>query len=270
MALSKTSIDNIATVFTTARQEWGSVETYPDEKPQSLKEAYDIQDAALSRFPEDVIGWKVGGIGGQWRDSLGVTRLVGPVFAPFYHVSEGSVTSMPVFENGFAAIEGEVTAVIGADAPINKMDYSTEDALALIQSMHISVEIASSPFSEINDHGPLVTISDFGNNCGLIMGDEIPHWQKLDYASWVFKTVINDDVIGVASANASPGGPLESVRYLLENTARRGCPLTAGMKVLTGAVTGVHQAYAGDTSSVFLNNAHEIQLNLSRPTKKRS
>ena len=38
------------------------------------------------------------------------------------------------------------------------------------------------------------------------------------------------------------------------------------MKILTGAVTGVHQAYAGDSSSVLLNDTHELKLVL-KPLK---
>lgn len=266
MPLSHSSILNIAKTFATARQSGNVIKKYPDQFPESLDEAYAIQDQALSRIPDDLIGWKVGGIGGEWRDTLGVSRLVGPVFKANDYTYDGETIEMPVFADGFAAVEGEVVAVLGADAPANKTDYSTHEAVELISSMRVGVEVASSPFPEINDHGPLVTISGFGNNFGLILGDEIPDWQSLDYENWVFKTVINGDVVGEAPANGSPGGPAESVRYLLENSARRGHPLKAGMKILTGAVTGVHQAYAEDTSSVLLNGAHELKLVL-KPLK---
>lgn len=263
MPLSRSSILNIAETFATARQTGNIIEKFPDQFPQSLEDAYAIQDQALSKTPDELIGWKVGGIGGDWRDSLGVTRLVGPVFKKNDHIYQGEALSMPVFEDGFAAIEGEVIAVIGKDAPANKTEYSLSEAIDLIDAMYVGVEIASSPFPGINDHGPLVTISGFGNNFGLILGEEIPEWESLNYENWIFKTLINGDIVGEAAANGAPGGPAESVRYLLENAARRGHSLTAGMKILTGAVTGVHQAYSGDQSSVYFNDAHEISLTLT-------
>lgn len=260
MPLSKSSISKIAETFAQARQSGAIIRNYPDDFPRSLEDAYAIQDEALSKVPDGLIGWKVGGIGGEWREKLGVSRLVGPVFKANDHEYTGKSILMPVFEDGFAAIEGEVVAVLGADAPKDKTSYSIDDAVNLIASMCVGVEIASSPFPQINDHGPLVTISGFGNNFGLILGDEIPNWKSLHYGSWVFKTIINGEVVGEASADGSPGGPAESVRYLLENSARRGHPLKAGMKILTGAVTGVHQACAGDTASIFVNEAHELKL----------
>ncbi len=160
---------------------------------------------------------------------------------------------LAVFGEGFAAVEGEVTAVIGKDVPAGKTDFTTEDALEFIESLHLGVEVASSPFPGINDFGPLVTISDFGNNYGLILGKEIPDWREMSLADWMFETEINGETVGKATPEGLPGGPVESVRFLLENTARRGFPVKAGMMILTGAVTGVHEAHAGDTASVTLN-----------------
>ena len=39
--------------------------------------------------------------------------------------------------------------------------------------MFIGIEIASSPLVNINDYGPAVVASDFGNNAGLLLGAEI-------------------------------------------------------------------------------------------------
>ncbi len=39
--------------------------------------------------------------------------------------------------------------------------------------MFIGIEIASSPLQNINDYGPAVVASDFGNNAGLLLGAEV-------------------------------------------------------------------------------------------------
>ncbi|MGB3626422.1 MAG: hypothetical protein WA989_11350 [Henriciella sp.] len=251
-----------AKAFVRARTDGLALPAYPGTKPGTLEEAYAIQDAAMDAFPDRLTGWKVGGINGDWRKTLDVTRLVGPVYSTYTHDYNGSVIDMPVFASGFAAVEGEVTAIISEDVPSRKTHFTLDDARALVASLHVGIEIASSPFPEINDHGPLVTISDFGNNRGLILGDEIPGWQALKIESWTFETRINGRVVGTSAPVGMPGGPLESVRYALENTAQRGHPMKAGMKILTGAATGVHQAYAGDEASVTLGGAHEITCKL--------
>ena len=242
--------DMRAETFVRARLSAGSVDVFPGEKPASLDEAYAIQDAAIGLWPKPVGGWKVGRITGDYETEHGQDRLVGPVFTELCFHNDKAVHDMPVFSAGFAAVEGEVTAVISRDAPAGQETFTTEEALSYIEALHVGVEVASSPFAEINDHGPLVTIADFGNNYGIILGKEIPDWRDMKLEDWVFETFINGESVGKAAPTGLPGGPVESVRYLLENTSRRGVPLKAGQLVVTGAVTGVHQAFVGDESEV--------------------
>lgn len=262
---ANSSADSRAKAFVDARLAAQCVSVYPGSKPASLKEAYSVQNDAIELWPAPIGGWKVGRINPPFETEFGADRLVGPVFQPVCHKNSDAVLDMPVFETGFAAVEGEVTAVIAKDVPWDKTSFTIEDALYFIKSLNFGVEIASSPFPEINDHGPLVTISDFGNNYGLILGDEIENWRDMTLEDWVFETIINGQSVGRASPTGLPGGPVESVRYLLENTSRRGLPLKAGMCVLTGAVTGVHQAFVGDTASVTLAD-QKISISLSAVT----
>ncbi|MBX2814257.1 MAG: hypothetical protein KTR25_20785 [Myxococcales bacterium] len=255
--------DTRAQAFVEARLQKQAINQYPGDMPTSLTAAYDIQDAAIALWPDAIVGWKAGRIMGQLAIDFGEDRLAGPIFAPCKKIrSAEQPIEMPVFQGGFAAVEGEVTMVIGQDADPSKTSYSTEDALAMVNSVHLGVEIASSPFSEINDHGPLVTISDFGNNYGLILGDPIPDWQTFALSEWKCTVVINGETVGQANPAGMPGGPLESVRFLLENTARRGLPMKKGMCCLTGAVTGVHQAKIGDNASVQMAGVNPINCTL--------
>lgn len=254
--------DSRAKSFTTARLSATGISTYPGIKPASLAEAYEIQDAAIIGYPDRVSGWKVGGLPAEWTERLGTDRLAGPVFETNTVQNSTKVHDMPVFTQGFAAVEGEVVAVIGSDAALNKLDYSLEEAMDMVIAMHAGVEIASSPFAGINEHGPMVTISDFGNNHGLILGEEIVDWRDLALSDWRFETRINGECVGTGVPGTMPGGPLESVRFLLENVARRGRPVCAGMMILTGAVTGVHRAFAGDEAEVIFNDHEPIRCRL--------
>lgn len=261
--------DTRSAQFVAARQQARGLSSYPGQMPATLDEAYAIQDSGIEAWPDDISGWKVGGIHGDWSERLGTRRLAGPVFRKTVHQYAGPRIDMPVFAEGFAAVEGEVTAVLAMDAPANKTSYTTAEALDLVEALHIGVEIASSPFAEINDHGPLVTISDFGNNYGLILGPEIPNWREMEIEDWVFSTQINGELVGEAAPTAIPGGPIDSVRFLLENVARRGRPAKAGMMILTSAVTGVHRAYSGDEAAVSMNGSEPITCRLipEKPVK---
>lgn len=239
----------IARRFVSARRSGRKVSAFPGSKPQTLGEAYRIQDAAIAQWPDEIIGWKVGRITGADEAKYGVDRLAGPIFKAGLKQSRGKVGAA-VFEEGFAAIEGEVVIALGADAPEDKTDWTIEEARALIGGVYAGVEIASSPFPDINDHGPLVTISDFGNNNGLIVGGEIPLWRNHRYSEWVCETLIDGVSVGRESPAAIPGGPVESLRFLLSLCALRGLPLKKGMMVSTGAVTGVHEIKIGQSAAV--------------------
>lgn len=251
-------VAQIATAFTKARLGRQGLAEYPGELPETLEQAYAIQDVAIQLWPHKVGGWKVGGIGGDYAVKLKATKLAGPVFVNQIYKSEWQCIDMPVFADGFAAIEGEVVIFVNMDVPEDKLDWTLEDAENYVGSVHIGVEVASSPFPKINDLGPLVTISDFGNNNGLIIGPELPNWKVSALSDWVVETFIENESMGMAT----PPGPLDSFRFLLENTARRGMPLKKGMAVTTGAITGVHQAYSGQSSFVKCSGVEDVKLAL--------
>lgn len=245
-------LDPRAGAFTRARAAGRILPVYPGPEPASLEEAYAVQDSAIALWPDRLSGWKVGRINPPWDGRLGTDRLIGPIFERTIRRDNPPVFDMPGFDGGFIAVEGECVVILGADAPADRLDWTLEDARQLVGSVRLGVEVASSPFPGINDLGPLVTISDFGNNMGLIIGPEIPGWQGFEIADWRFETRVDGASVGAATPASIPGGPLESLRACLEIAARRGRPLAAGACVSTGAVTGVHAVVVGQTAVIDL------------------
>jgi len=262
MTLSAQTANAIATAFTEARLKGEIVTDYPGPLPATLTEAYNIQDAAINAWPQKIAGWKVGGINGEPAEKLGVKKLVGPIFANQVFNNEKKIINMPVFEHGFAAVEAEIVFIMKEDAPKNKIEWSLEEAKDMIETAHIAVEIASSPFPGINDLGPLVTISDFGNNYGLIIGDVLEDWESLETKAHAIETIIDRKTVGTDSPPAI-GGPLEALRYCLENTAGRGRALLKGTAISTGAITGVHQSSVNQKSIIRCIGASDISLKLT-------
>jgi 2-keto-4-pentenoate hydratase len=246
------SVDPIAERFVAARLAGAALPEYPGAMPTTMDEAYRIQDQAISVWPDEIAGWKIGLIAPARRaDFDGHERLTGPAFKKAVRfVTPGETYPMPIFRDGFGAVEGEFMAVIGEDAPADKTEWTSEEAAALVSALHIGIEPASSPFPGINDHGPAVTASDFGNNAGLLVGPAIENWRSLDMASISVETVINGEVIGRGTGMSVPGGPMGALAYLLGLMAKRGRPLKAGEIITTGAATGVHQVQIGDRCHV--------------------
>lgn len=222
--------------------------SYPGPLPASLDEAYACQEAAIALWPDRVAGWKVGRVPPPLVEQVGAERLAGPIFARNLWPL-APVVPVPLIEGGFAAVEAEYVFRLGADTPVDRTSWSLDDVQALEGELHIGVEIAGSPLAAINDLGPAVVASDFGNNAGVILGPVIRDWRvRLDALRC--ETFIEGRSVGRGGAGSIPGSPLEAVRFLLEHAARRGRPLKHGDLVSTGAATGIHDFKAGQSARV--------------------
>lgn len=238
----------IADAFVKARRTARALTDYPGTPPQALDEAYAVQDAAIPLFGGTIAGWKVGRINPPWIEQLGTSRLAGPIFShSIQSAANGHVPTGEIFSHGFGAAEAEFVFRIGAAPAAGKTSFSIDDASAMIDAAFCGIEIASSPFPGINTLGPLVTISDFGNNNGLLLGPEIPDWRNSGFENWNVTTLVDDKPAGQAQAISFPGGLMESVRFLIENLVSRGFPVTPGLLISSGAVTGVHEVADGQS-----------------------
>jgi 2-keto-4-pentenoate hydratase len=232
----------IAETFVEARRESRGLPEFPGDIPAALDQAYAVQDHAIAFDGRPIGGWKVGRINPPRE---GVDRLAGPIFTDrIVHARDG--LEMPIFGQGFGAAEAEFLLRLRVAPPVGKTNFTEEEAADMIDAVHVGIEIASSPFPGINDHGPTVTISDFGNNNGLVIGPEIKDWRTANIKAWPVALDINGAPIGAATAETMLDGPVGAVRFLLELMAARGIPLRAGQWVSSGAVTGVHPVKPGD------------------------
>lgn len=244
---SARDLRGIAHAFVAARHAALSPVAYPGPFPGSLEEAYRIQDLAIIEDGDRVVGWKVGRIAEADLPDYNVNRLAGPIFARFVRDYDGLPVPMPVFAGGFGAAEAEFLLRLGRDMPPRQLGYTMEEAAALVDAVHVGIEIASSPFPGINAHGPAVTISDFGNNNGLVVGARIPDWRRSGFERWPVTLAIDGMEVGRASTETMLDGAVGAVRFLLDLLGRRGIALPAGSWVSTGAVTGVHEIRPGQT-----------------------
>lgn len=237
------SIDAIARAFVDARRMARMLPAFPGAVPPDLATAYRVQDRAMGMATGTVAGWKVGRITPPVE---GVDRLAGPIFADTIVAETDPPTAMAIYADGFGAAEAEFLLRIGATPDPTRTHYAIKDAIALIDAVHVGIEIASSPFPGINAHGPMVTISDHGNNNGLVVGAAIPDWRDADLNAWPVTLAVNGAIVGAATAATMLDGPIGAARFLFEHAAARGIALRRGQWISTGAVTGVHPVAPGD------------------------
>jgi 2-keto-4-pentenoate hydratase len=239
----------IAAAFVEARKSKRSLSNYPGQVPEHLKTAYEIQDAAIDLWKEDIIGWKIGRLSPDKQGVHGTERLTGPIFKSVYAHADGSIHKVKVFGGGFAAVEAEYVFEVGCDCPADKADYSEADALSIIKAVYGGVEMAGSPLATINALGPTVVASDFGNNNGLILGPCLRRFSDSDTVAcldaehrqlYKASTSIDGVEVGVGGLFSMPNGPLKAIAWLAGHLAMRGRPLQKGQYISSGASTGIH------------------------------
>lgn len=248
----------IAGSFVEARARGTSLPDFPGDIPADLVTAYRVQDLAIARWPDRVVGWKVGYIAAERRDGSGDERLLGPIFSAGLLDTTGDNVAFPVFSGGFAAVEAEYVLRLQADAPDGKTDWTPEQAAGLPATLHIGIEIASSPLATINVLGPRVVVSDFGNNNGLILGSEIPGWLAIPESGLTCHTFIEERLVGNGGATTLPGGLRAAFAFALSRSARRGRPLKAGDLIATGNATGIHDIMVGQQARVRFDGYGDI------------
>jgi 2-keto-4-pentenoate hydratase len=254
----------IARRLVRARLDASALPDYPGALPPSLDAGYASQDAAIALWPTRVAGWKVGKIPETWLARMGEERLIGPIFEDaVQRAAPGEVAAFAVIEGGFAAVEAEYVFLLGADATPGKTLWTDDEALALVDTLMVGAELAGSPLPRINDLGPAVVVSDFGNNAGLILGPPVPEWRRMlgtleqDLRC---ETAIDGIVVGNGRASDIAGGLVAALRFALARCAKRGMPLRAGQFVSTGAATGIHDIRAGQHARMSFDGIGQIPV----------
>ena len=260
---SEQELSNISEQLIEARATGGSFSRFPGELPQTLETAYRIQDLSISKWSDQLVGWKVGGIPENLQKKFQEKWLSGPIYGKSIQHSDGKrVVEMPIFENGYAAIEAEFIIQLGDVSELPDVGITENQLIDAIDKVFIGVEIASSPIQNINDLGPTAPISDFGNNAGLLIGPEFKNWREIELSSIAVTATIDGETFGPTMTKPNLDGPIGATKFLIEQLKHRGHEIGVGTFVSTGAITGVHHSNVGTQSKVSFDGVGELDLRL--------
>jgi 2-keto-4-pentenoate hydratase len=252
--------DVVATELVAARREGRCLTGFPWAIPASMSEAYQIQELAMSRWQDSLIGWKIGYISADRRAPGDPDRLVGPIWRQQYHLSEEHVSAAEVgiFVSGFAAVEAELVIRLSQDLPAHDRGrWTAQEVANLEQQLLVGIEVASSPIPDINSLGPTVIAADFGNNNGLVLGPVLTDWPT---AAVQLACYIDGQLVGEGSAENLPGGIHHGLATALNILDSRGQLVRAGMVFATGAITGIHPIGPGQHCHVHVRGGPSVEL----------
>jgi 2-keto-4-pentenoate hydratase len=187
-------------------------------------------------------GYKIGCVSGVMQAQLGIDHPVfGRVYTAELHRS-GATLDFAAYDG--LGIEGEIAVRLARDVADGLV---TPDAVAsafLVIELHHYAMRAT----------PLTAPELIAANCihaGVVLPDEEPRLDDqrvlLDAPVSVFR---NGVLLGTASGDVLPGGPLASVARLAEHLRQYGGYLRRGQIVLTGSPLPLYRVAAGDRVEV--------------------
>jgi 2-keto-4-pentenoate hydratase len=246
----------IARIFVDARRDDAVLDAYPGVMPATLPEAYRIQDEAIAYAGRPVGGWKLGRIRSPQARQFGAERLAGPIFSDSIIIPRDTSPTAVQVLSGFAAVEAEVLLRLSATPPA---DLTIADAPKFVDEVRFGIEVASSPFIGINGNGPAVTVSDFGNNFGLVVGPPIPDAKAPGGLDQTATLEIDGLLVGRGLVADMLDGPFGSLAFLARLMAERGLQLEPGQWISTGAITGVHPIRQGQHARAMFGDSLAIE-----------
>ncbi len=209
----------------------------PPVSDLSIVEAYAVQDlVAQMRIQrgEEVVGFKVGCTSEAIRTQFGLDEPIsGRLFRP--HVREEGVE---VNWNDYVncAIEPEMVLTIGAE--LCGTGLSDERLIGAIECVGVGIELHNFRFW----FGPPTSqelICSGGIHAGLIVGKSTVSPRELSFEHELFSVRSNGQLITEAPASEIMGGPVHSLRWLVDSLTNRGSCLPRGSLVIPGSPVGL-------------------------------
>ena len=216
----------------------------PPIESLSLDDAYEVQRRVLATRTAEggqVVGYKVGCTSRAIRQQFGLTEPVcGRLMAP--HVHHGD-TALDWHAYHRPAVEPEFVLVMGKDLADEVGE--SESLVDAIDCVSPGIEVHNYRFRFGKPTSQELVASNGLHAC-LVVGDEKIRPQGLDWGMEGVGVWMNGELVTSGIGAEIMGGPLVSLRWLVNHLVRRGEALRAGQLVIPGSPVGLVPVGPGD------------------------
>ena len=234
-----------------------------DCTPGTIDEAYTIQAKVfLAREGKATAkGWYVGAANPALQRQLGLDEPFSARWRTDRFLSSGALVKhhgqLPT------ALEAEVTMCLGQDLPPRHREYQPEEVALAVASVHASIEVVITCFSDWLNQRPLSLIAEGGPEQYLVVGSGMRDWGVIGLESLPVVVAVNGSTVAEGSVANIPSGPLGVLAWLANHASRRGIGLARGQLVNTGACVAPYWVEPGDNARVSFGRLGEVELTVS-------
>lgn len=206
----------------------------PKDGPATVAEAHAIQAAVIARLGP-VGGFKAG------RSKDGEAPAMAPILRAAIRPSG---TVIPPDESRLRGVELEIGFLLLADPP----DLQASDFEARLRASVAALpalEIVESRLNEFEAAGPLWKLADNQINGGLVLGAPVADWLDCNLSAPAAGLRIGTETIWDGPGPVPGGDAFATLADFVATVGLHCGGLRAGQVVITGAMTGLHYARAG-------------------------
>ena len=224
---------DLATQLTQAWNSRQPIDARPESGPVSVEQAYAVQQVVWHKLTQQLrpTAWKAGALD---RQSIATAAAVLPQRT--MQCSLQSPAQFPAALLRRLGIEAEIAVCFGRNLPLRAAPYHREEILDAIASVHVAMELVDTRLSDPEAAGPRWRLADSLLNGGLVLGEAIPNWRRLDFSGLTVRIKANSS--GLVETLGRP--PLDDLFFCLPWWIEHVGGAQTGDIVTTGAWNGVH------------------------------
>ncbi|MBC8770500.1 hypothetical protein H4O18_21070 [Arenibacter sp. BSSL-BM3] len=228
----------------------------------SIKEAYEVQDLVTKRrieAGETLAGFKVGCTSSSIRRQFGLSEPInGKLFYP--HTAENQI-NIDCSNYINCAIEPEMVFKIGKN--LEGKNLSDKELISAIEYICPGIEIHEYNFW-IKPPTIQELICSGGIHTGLIIGNQRVSPDNLQFKDEKFAVYKNNSFLMSAPSSEIMGGPLNSLRWLVNFLTDKGMSLEKGNLVIPGSPVELINIDQDVELKVVIDNVGSVTANFKK------
>ena len=223
----------------------------------SLDDAYAVQqmviDARITNG-EAIVGYKVGCTSKAIRQQFGLSEpICGCLMAPYVHHGDSVLTHSEFYN---CAVEPEFVLGIGRD--LTDEVGESDSLIDAIDFVSPGIEVHNYRFW-FGQPTSQELIASNGIHACLVVGSQKTQPANFDWNMETVGVYVNDELAASGSGAEIMGGPLNSLRWLVNHLVRRGENLKSGQLVIPGSPVELVAVETGDRVSAKFAHAGQVQ-----------
>jgi 2-keto-4-pentenoate hydratase len=252
-------VKKAAQLLISARRDGHKMAALPSgAEPETIEDAYAIQDEIIKGIGLKLAGWKVALTNDEAMARAGAKEpAAGPLFAPHVVATPQKIEGSSETVGGF---ECEFAFRLGKDIPAEGAPYTGQVVAAAVESLHPAIEVTGLRIGNRPALGVRGTVADHAGNFSFVYGPAVAGWRSLDLADCRVRHLVDGKEVAASSGANVLGNPLNSLAWLANHLAKRGYELKAGQWITSGAATGPIPAPAGSTVTADFGKLGKVEV----------